>query len=346
MSATSVLELIGGLLSYFERTYAQLFFSFSPFLSIPSMLAALLVAYAVVRLERTGARRRIKLKVLIRAFFPRYLFSSPSTRADAGMFILNTSVFTVLLGYAILSTTVVAALLRGQLIGIFGEPSPAPLTPLQMSLIMTLCMFFAYELSYYTDHYLSHKIPFLWEFHKVHHAAEILTPLTNFRVHPVDTVVFYNITALMMGGTMGSLNYLFGTTANQFLLANSNIILVLFIYFIGHLQHSHFWIVFTGNWGRFFLSPAHHQIHHSANPLHFDRNFGHCLGIFDWLFGTLHMPASKREKLTFGVDPKPAAPHSMSEMLVAPFGNALAQLAPTHDVNQNHSEVRTEPMTR
>jgi hypothetical protein len=28
-------------------------------------------------------------------------------------------------------------------------------------------------------------VPFLWEFHKVHHSATVLTPVTSIRVHPV-----------------------------------------------------------------------------------------------------------------------------------------------------------------
>ena len=46
-------------------------------------------------------------------------------------------------------------------------------------------LFLAYELGYWLNHYLSHRIAFLWEFHKVHHSATVLTPLTNFRVHPI-----------------------------------------------------------------------------------------------------------------------------------------------------------------
>jgi len=36
-------------------------------------------------------------------------------------------------------------------------------------------------------------VPFLWEFHKVHHSANVLTPITAFRVHPVDTWLFANM---------------------------------------------------------------------------------------------------------------------------------------------------------
>jgi sterol desaturase/sphingolipid hydroxylase (fatty acid hydroxylase superfamily) len=78
-------------------------------------------------------------------------------------------------------------------------------------------------------------------------------------------------------------------------MSDTNIILVLFIHACVHLQHSHMWIAFRGVLGRIFVSPAHHQVHHSANPKHFNKNFGSCLALWDWMFGTLYVPEKKRE---------------------------------------------------
>ena len=107
-------------------------------------------------------------------------------------------------------------------------------------------LFLAYELGYWFNHWLSHKVPLLWEFHKVHHTAEVLTPLTNFRVHPVYTWIFANILALSAAIANGLGNYMFGDTAYQYALSDTNIILVLFIHTYVHLQHSHMWISFRG----------------------------------------------------------------------------------------------------
>ena len=53
-----------------------------------------------------------------------------------------------------------------------------------------LTVFFAViaDLAIYTGHYLQHKIPWLWEFHKDHHSAEVLMPITVYRMHPVDNI--------------------------------------------------------------------------------------------------------------------------------------------------------------
>ena len=96
-----------------------------------------------------------------------------------------------------------------------------------------------------------------------------------------------------------------------------------FIHIYVHLQHTHIWIAFRGVLGRIFVSPAHHQIHHSTNPIHFNKNLGSCLAIWDWLFGTLHVPAKMREKLTFGVEPAYPDAHTITGEFLSPFGRAF-----------------------
>ena len=43
------------------------------------------------------------------------------------------------------------------------------------------------DLSLYISHYAMHRVRFLWPFHEVHHSAEVLTPATSHRIHPVGT---------------------------------------------------------------------------------------------------------------------------------------------------------------
>ena len=96
---------------------------------------------------------------------------------------------------------------------------------------------------------------------------------------------------------------LFGPGAQPFTLLNSNILLMLFLVTYGHLRHSHMWIPFTGVAGHILQSPAHHQIHHSDNPAHWDKNLGFALAVWDWAFGTLYVPGVERENIRFGVGP-------------------------------------------
>ena len=306
-------------LVHFWNQASKLLFSLGSHFSFTSLGAALLIAtlfYAVKRLRRG---RQLRAKTILRALFPKHIVASPSNYADLGFLFFNVFVFGVVFGWAVLTYETVTNGIISNLVAVFGQPVPSSLPGWLSRSIVTLMLFLAYELGYWFNHWLCHRVPLLWEFHKVHHSAEVLTPLTNFRVHPVYTWIFANILALSAAIANGLANYMFGETTYQYALADSNIILVLFIHVYVHLQHSHVWIAFSGWLGRIFVSPAHHQIHHSTNPKHFNRNYGSCLALWDWMFGTLYVPGKEKEKLSFGAEQDEYQAHTISGELIAPF---------------------------
>jgi sterol desaturase/sphingolipid hydroxylase (fatty acid hydroxylase superfamily) len=303
---------------------AALFLSPGSTFSAASLAVALLIAVGWLAAPRLRRGRPVRVRALARALFPRRVTHSASSRADFGFFLLNTFPMAAIAGWVLLSAGQVGHAVAFALASLFGRLTPLGLDVKTERVVATLALFLAYEFGYWLNHYLSHKLPWLWEFHKVHHTAEVLTPLTVFRVHPVDSLVFANMLAVVMGATAGLLQYLLGPAASPFALSGTNLILLVFLFLTIHLQHSQLWISFPGLAGRLFLSPAHHQVHHSANPLHFNRNFGSCLAIWDWAFGTLHAPSARRERLTFGAELHPGAapPHSVTGTLLDPFGRA------------------------
>jgi len=252
---------------------------------------------------------------------------SPSTVADFGYFIFNVFVYAGIFGMAAVSYQFLTNAVIGGLVVVFGAPKAVTAPEFVSRATVTMVLFLAYEFGYWIDHYLKHRIPVLWELHKVHHTAEVLTPLTSFRMHPLDTWMFGNILAVTAAIANGFVNYLFGDTTYQYALSGTNILLVVFIHLYVHLQHTHMWIAFRGVLGRVFLSPAHHQVHHSTNPVHFNKNLGSSLAIWDWLFGTLHVPSKKREKLTFGVTPAYADAHTITGEFLSPIGRAFKSLS-------------------
>jgi sterol desaturase/sphingolipid hydroxylase (fatty acid hydroxylase superfamily) len=291
-------------------------------LSIPRLAITLgfgILAFALLHQRKS---RNVRLTALIRAVFPQKVFGA-SSRADALMLLFNFYLMGLLLGWTFLSQHTMTNLTNQMLITAFGTQPPTSWSPWLTGSLMTFALFMAYEFGYWLDHYLSHRIPFLWEFHKVHHAAEVLTPLTNFRIHPVDSIVFANILALTIGSTSGLVSYLFGSPIQQFTLWNANALVLGSACLVQQLHHTSFWIPFTGVWGKIFLSPAHHQIHHSLNPVHYDKNMGGTLSVFDWLFGTLHIPARNREKLTFGVSDATAKTHTAEGLFITPVIDAI-----------------------
>lgn len=156
------------------------------------------------------------------------------------------------------------------------------------------------DFGFFLHHWFFHKIPFLWEFHKVHHSAEVLTPLTDFRAHPVELLSYGLAKGVGIGLVQGIFCYAANSELSLVTIMGFNY--VLFAYFsMGYaLRHSHFWISYGPVLSRFFISPAQHHIHHSEEEKHWDKNFGGVFAIWDWMFGTLYIPKQK-EDLKFGL---------------------------------------------
>lgn len=294
-------------------------------------VAGAVAAGFLVRRRLRAGRGMPRMAAMGRALFRRGLWLAPSSRADGWLFLLNTFATGALIGWGIWSASAIANSLGHALDGAFGPTGASVLPSRAASGLVTLALFLAYDFSYWVDHWLKHKVPLLWEFHRVHHTAEVLTPLTAFRMHPVDSLVFTNIVALGVGAAAGVMHHLMGP-AQPVLLSGTNVLLVLFVCTTIHLQHSHLPIHFKGWLGRIIFSPAHHQVHHSTCPAHFGSNLGSCLAVWDRMFGTLIDPISEqaREKLTFGADVEQDryGPHTIAGLLIQPFVNAGRLLIP------------------
>ncbi len=312
---------------YFPQKLAKVFLSVGSGFSLTSLGAALVIAVLVLALRRYRSNRRLRAATIWRGLFPGWLLRHASMHADVAYFCFNVFVYGLIFGWAVLSYKFLSSIVVDALTSALGALAPTSWPDLAARAVITLALFLAYEFGYWLDHYLKHRVPALWELHKVHHSANVLTPLTVFRIHPLDGLIFANLLALSLGCTNGVANYLFGKQITLVSIDDTNIILVLFVHIYVHLQHTHLWIAFTGLAGRIFLSPAHHQIHHSNDPAHFDKNLGSCLAIWDWLFGTLYVPAKQPEALTFGVKEGEADMHSLSELSIAPVQRAAAHIA-------------------
>lgn len=323
-----ILESASRILAYVGRTLGHMLLSPSSDLFVGSLLSALVIAALWLARRHAVSGLPIRIKALARLLFPRRWVAARSAHLDLKLMLLNALVFGVVLAGAIVSHQMISGGTKVLLAGAFGPSVPSGVSEFAGAAILTVALFLAYELAYWVYHYLSHTVPALWELHKVHHSAEVLTPLTNSRVHPIEGILFLNTLAIFLGVTDGTLTYLLGQPAKQFSLANVNLIVVVFTYLLAHLHHTHVWIAFTGPLGRIFISPAHHQIHHSTNPIHWNKNMGSVLAIWDWLFGTLHVPARHRERLTFGLGDGEVTEHSVTQELLRPV-NALAALATT-----------------
>ena len=122
-------EIAGTALSYLGDKLGKMLLSPAQF-SLASLLSALCVALLVMAWKRERRGKQIKLKVLLRAIFPRRLLRSASSRADVGFFLFNAFLATVLFGWAILSYHLVSTTVADTLASAFGARPPSHSRPL------------------------------------------------------------------------------------------------------------------------------------------------------------------------------------------------------------------------
>lgn len=152
----------------------------------------------------------------------------------------------------------------------------------------------------YATHYLQHKIPLLWEFHKVHHSLEVMHPLSNYREHPIDNIFYAMAIGTTYGLFMGIVQKHLGYVPSMPVLLGIPILMFAFNILGYNLRHSHVWLRWPGRWSMVFGSPAHHHIHHSYHPDQINKNFAFMFPLWDVLFQTYHMPETNKD-VHFGI---------------------------------------------
>jgi len=157
----------------------------------------------------------------------------------------------------------------------------------------------------YFVHNLLHRVPLLWEFHKLHHSIVELDWIGNMRFHWMEIVVYKSLTYLPLA--------LLGI--------NGRIILWIAIVstLIGHLNHSNL----NFDWGplRYVInSPRMHVWHHDVT-LHgkYGQNFGVMFCLWDWIFGTAYLPVDQNQPERFGFETMEKYPTGLLYRLIYPI---------------------------
>ena len=143
--------------------------------------------------------------------------------------------------------------------------------------VNALCVLLFGHVTFYVAHYACHKVPMLWQFHKVHHSSLNLDSFSTSRFHIFDKTLF-------------AAPYLFLVTYFQ----PDPGIVFLFIAlndFWGRYGHGN---ISDPHWIGYFMSnPKYHRWHHSNNPEAIDKNFSAEFNFLDWIFGTAYYPKDK-----------------------------------------------------
>ena len=148
-----------------------------------------------------------------------------------------------------------------------------------------LCLAFVVgETGYYWGHRLTHTVPWLWDYHAIHHSAENMDFLVNTRAHPVD-LIFTRLCSLGPQYAIG----LGGIGASEG--SWIPVIVALFGVFWGYFLHANVRWRF-GFLERLIATPGFHHWHHTrSGPI--NRNYASSFPWIDWIFGTLHLPPTE-----------------------------------------------------
>jgi sterol desaturase/sphingolipid hydroxylase (fatty acid hydroxylase superfamily) len=136
-------------------------------------------------------------------------------------------------------------------------------------------------------HVLLHKIPVMWKFHKVHHSALTLIPMTNLRFHPVQELWDALWNGAGVGAWIALFSYVTSAPLMDVTILNINALILISCFSFHQLRHSHIYMRYPAWLERIFMSPAQHQIHHSREDRHLDRNLGLLLSCWDQMLGTI-----------------------------------------------------------
>lgn len=281
------------------------FMNITEFRSLFSYVGAIVVVLLVslaVRLRRK--KKTFSLSAFFRLIFPKHIWAHKSTLVDIKLYIAYIPIMAFVVGSLTIGAQFWATQTGHILTSIFGAApeAPAETQPLVIALII-LTLLLAFDFGYWLAHYMLHRSKILWEFHKVHHSAIVLTPITETRVHLVEAVITVTMKALMTGIAYAIITQIVGKGSPKLGLMTFNMILMAHTITYSHLRHTHINMPFTGIFGILLHSPVHHQIHHSSAVEHHDKNMGLLFSIWDWMAGTLVVP-KKREELQLGIGPE------------------------------------------
>ncbi len=153
--------------------------------------------------------------------------------------------------------------------------------PLWLGLFL---FFIVSDFTQWNTHRLLHRLPFLWNFHKVHHSVKEMGFAAHLRYHWMEPIVYKSILYVPLA-IIGGFDARLVAIVHFFSIA------------IGHLNHANLgW-----NYGPFkyiLNNPKMHIWHHAKDlpkTVRYGINFGLTLSVWDYLFKTNYIPRNGRD---------------------------------------------------
>jgi sterol desaturase/sphingolipid hydroxylase (fatty acid hydroxylase superfamily) len=206
-------------------------------------------------------------------------------------------------------------------------PIGSPLAPAASALpwwLQAVLVVLIGDLVVYWAHRLSHRVPLLWRFHRVHHTPQRMDWLAAYREHPIDglwTQLWLNLPGILIGFPIATIAGVAAFRGAWGMLIHSNVSLRLgpIRYLIG-APRLHHW---------------HHDLSHGGRC-----NFANLCPLMDVLFGTFNEPDI--EPAEYGISEP--VPRSYLGLLAEPLlpARLCRRLFPPRAEPRSHV-VRSQP---
>ncbi|WP_417290372.1 sterol desaturase family protein [Corallibacter sp.] len=170
-----------------------------------------------------------------------------------------------------------------------------------------LIFFLISDFVQWNTHRLLHAIPFLWNFHKVHHSVKEMGFAAHLRYHWMEPVVYKSLLYIPIA-IIGGFD------------AQDVAIVHFFAITIGHLNHANLGWDY-GPLKYILNNPKMHIWHHAKQlPKHtkYGVNFGLTLSLWDYLFKTNHIPHNGKN-IELGFDGDETFPKDFVKQELYPF---------------------------
>jgi sterol desaturase/sphingolipid hydroxylase (fatty acid hydroxylase superfamily) len=252
-----------------------------------------------------GGEEPRSLRRLMRFLFPADVYRHSSAKVDYGVYLTNRILFGWVEMGAGIAATATALATSAQLSTWLGSSGDLFRWHSASMAAFTVASVVVSDAAVYLVHAAHHRIPVLWEFHRVHHTAEVLTPFTVYRKHPLYDLISASVRGVLMGVLQGVSAYAFIGRPQLVTLLGINVGYALFHAAGSNLRHTHIWL--TSGPPQYGRAPLEPELWRDFCPMGLAIRYAlrsswprRIFALWDWLFGTLYVPRG-REDLHFGV---------------------------------------------
>ncbi len=177
-----------------------------------------------------------------------------------------------------------------------------------------LIFFLVTDFVQWNTHRLLHRVPFLWNFHKVHHSVTEMGFAAHLRYHWMEPVVYKSILYIPLA-----------------IIGGFNVEAVAIVHFssltIGHLNHANLGWDY-GILKYIFNNPKMHIWHHVKDlpkEAKHGINYGISLSIWDYIFRTDYVPYDGRD-IELGFDGDDEFPKNFANQIIYPIKSKPSKL--------------------